>query len=242
MNFDYENSLKRTKGCRVVAGVDEVGRGPLAGPVFASAFVFLKPIPVKAQRVINDSKLLSVQHREQCFDWFVEWKEQGVVDFTISYVRATTIDSHNIQHATVIAMQRCVKKLQPTPQYVVVDNIAYQKYTRKLFSVPYEVQKKADTRIISVAAASIVSKVTRDRLMSKYHSQYPLYGFNSHKGYGTKQHYAAIANARRNTAPQKEFPLVLVGIIQCNIKVIHKGGIAFFDNILYYKNNNKIIN
>lgn len=207
MNFNYENSLKRAKGCGVVAGVDEVGRGPLAGPVFASAFVFLKPIPVKAQRLINDSKLLSAQQREQCFEWFVEWKDQGAVDFAVAYVRATTIDSHNIQHATVIAMKRCVKKLQHKPQYVVVDNIAYQKYARKLFSVPYEIQKKADARVISVAAASIVSKVARDKLMISYHNKYPLYGFNTHKGYGTKQHYAAIAMHGITPLHRKSFRL-----------------------------------
>ena len=207
MNFNYENSLKRTKGYSVVAGVDEAGRGPLAGPVFASAFVFLKPIPLRAQRVINDSKLLSAEQRAQCFDWFVEWKEQGRVDFATSFVRVATIDSYNIQYATVVAMQRSVKKLQHTPHYVVVDNIAYQKYTQKLFSTPYEVQKKADARVISVAAASIVSKVMRDKLMAKYHAQYPLYGFDAHKGYGTKQHYAAITTHGITPLHRKSFRL-----------------------------------
>ena len=124
MNFNYENSLKRTKGYNIIAGVDEAGRGPLAGPVFASAFVFLKPVPTKAQRIINDSKVLSKKQREQCFDWFVKWHSQGVVEFATSFVRVATIDNYNIQYATVTAMKRSVKKLQHTPHYVVVDNIA----------------------------------------------------------------------------------------------------------------------
>ena len=207
MNFNYENSLKRTKGYNIIAGVDEAGRGPLAGPVFASAFVFLKPVPTKAQRIINDSKVLSKKQREQCFDWFVKWHSQGVVEFATSFVRVATIDNYNIQYATVTAMKRSVKKLQHTPHYVVVDNIAYQRYTRKLFSMPYEVQKKADAHIISVAAASIVSKVVRDKLMATYHAQYPLYGFNKHKGYGTKQHYTAIATHGTTPVHRRSFRL-----------------------------------
>ena len=143
MNFRYENALKRAQQYTIIAGVDEAGRGPLAGPVFASAFVFLKPIPVRAQRLINDSKALSAQRRAQCFEQFVAWKKQGVVDFATSFVRASTIDAHNIQYATIVAMQRSVQKLRHAPLYVIVDNIAYKKYTPRLFPMPYEVQKKS---------------------------------------------------------------------------------------------------
>ena len=207
MNFQYENTLKKTGKYRAVAGVDEAGRGPLAGPVFACAFVFLHQPSKTDQARIQDSKLLSQKHREQCFEMFCVWKKQRVVDFATAFVQPATIDKHNIQYATVRAMKRAFQKLATPVDFVVVDWVAYQRYTTQLFPTQYEVKAKADRHIISVAAASIVSKVKRDAMMVRYHKQYPDYGFLSHKGYGTKAHYGALKKYGTSVIHRKSFRL-----------------------------------
>ncbi len=116
-------------------------------------------------------------------------KDKGEVDFAVSFVYQKKIDSINIQKATVVAMRRAFKGLKQKTDYVIVDKIAYK---RRLFQIKYETREKADRDIASVAAASIVGKVTRDAAMTRYDKKYPKYGFAAHKGYPTARHYAAL--------------------------------------------------
>lgn len=206
MNFQYEKKIARKCGYRYIAGIDEVGRGPLAGPVVVCAFVFLSyRVPRSVVREIQDSKILSYKKRHELFRIFCEWKEEGFVDFATASVRPATIDTINIQQATVVAMKRAFSKLQTRPQYVIVDKIAYK---GKLLPCDYELRTKADRDIVSVAAASIVGKVKRDSGMIRYDAQYPEYGFARHKGYPTAAHYAALRRYGITDIHRKSFRLV----------------------------------
>lgn len=204
MDFSYEQRIRNERGYTVIAGVDEVGRGPLAGPVTAAAFVFLEEVPLGDLKGIRESKLLSPAARERFFSYFAAWKEQGLVDFATASVFPKTIDRKDIQEATVIAMRRAVSKLRQTPEYAVVDHIAYRE---PVLPIPHEKFPKADRDVISVAAASIVGKVKRDRTMVRYHAQYPQYGFASHMGYGTLAHYDALAKHGPSPVHRRSFRL-----------------------------------
>jgi len=204
MDFSYEQRIRRELGHTVIAGVDEVGRGPLAGPVTAAAFVFLEEVPLGDLKGIKDSKLLSAAKREKFFSYFTEWKAQGLVDFATASIFPKTIDRKDIQEATVLAMRRAVGKLAAPPQYAVVDHIAWRE---PILPLSYETLAKADRDIISVAAASIVGKVKRDRTMVRYHAQYPQYGFARHMGYGTLAHYDALAKHGPSPIHRRSFRL-----------------------------------
>lgn len=175
----YEKQLY-DKGIRMIAGIDEVGRGPLAGPVCAAAVI----LPMgKEINGVNDSKKLSEKKREVLYDIIAE----EAVCFSTAYVDPATIDSINIRRATHLAMENAVKALTEKVEYLLIDgndNID--------FDIPGEYIIKGDTLSLSVAAASIIAKVTRDRYMKAQAELYPEYGFEKHKGYGTKQHMEAI--------------------------------------------------
>lgn len=175
----YEKQLY-DKGIRMIAGIDEVGRGPLAGPVCAAAVI----LPMgKEINGVNDSKKLSEKKREVLYDIIAE----EAVCFSTAYVDPATIDSINIRRATHLAMENAVKALTEKAEYLLIDgndNID--------FDIPGEYIIKGDTLSLSVAAASIIAKVTRDRYMKAQAELYPEYGFEKHKGYGTKQHMEAI--------------------------------------------------
>lgn len=164
------------RGFRHVAGVDEVGRGPLAGPVVAAAVILPRHCRIETLR---DSKLLTRGQRERLYVRIVD----TAVTIGVGVVDAPTIDARNILEATRLAMVQAVSQLSPSPDYLVLDAIA-------LISLSLEQRSviKGDGLCQSVAAASVIAKVTRDRLMVEAHARFPEYGFLTHKGYGTATH------------------------------------------------------
>jgi ribonuclease HII len=168
------------RGIGPVAGVDEAGRGPLAGPVVAAA-VILAPGTLIAG--IDDSKCISEPKREMLFPVIVE----RAVSIGIGIVEHGDIDRLNILDATHEAMRRAIACLNPRPGFTLIDGNSFHDETMRYRNIV-----KGDGRSISIGAASILAKVTRDRLMRLYHEQYPQYGFDRHKGYGTSSHIEAI--------------------------------------------------
>lgn len=177
--LEIESRLYK-KGYINVCGVDEAGRGPLCGPVVAAAVILPKDEKIDG---VNDSKKLSEKKREVLFDVI---KEKAItVGVGISDVEL--IEKINILNATKIAMKEAIENLKIKPDYVLVDgNQAID------ISVPFETVISGDAKSESIAAASIIAKVTRDRLLIEYDKKYPEYGFAKHKGYGTKAHIEAI--------------------------------------------------
>ena len=172
----------RQKGFGIIAGVDEAGRGPLAGPVVAAACILL--VKRASFAGINDSKQLSADKRHYFFEKLTSDKQ---VIYGVGIASVEEIDAINIYQATIQAMLRAVAALKVNPDFLLVDGL-------KLVHPVYPTEKVigGDGRSLSIAAASIIAKETRYRLMVKYHEAYPHYGFDSHKGYGTPQHLAAI--------------------------------------------------
>ena len=187
-SFEFEQPLWQS-GVARVAGVDEAGRGPLAGPVVAAAAI-LPPrwaetgLPVELAG-LNDSKQLTEAQREQYFEFLTPCAE---IEFAIAAVDAGVIDEINILQATHRAMNDALGQLSPLPPHALVDGRPV-----KTLRVPQTAIVKGDARSYSIAAASVLAKVTRDRRMLEYHAQWPEYGFAEHKGYGTAKHLAAIA-------------------------------------------------
>jgi ribonuclease HII len=163
-----------------ICGIDEAGRGPLAGPVFAAAVIFDKQIKIDE---VNDSKKISAKKREI----LCEVIEKSAKMFAVAQASEQEIDGLNILKATFLAMQRCVEKLEINPDIILVDGNQLPEFTIKSQAIT-----KGDTFVFSIAAASILAKVHRDRWMKKLDKQYPQYGFLSHKGYGTAKHIEAI--------------------------------------------------
>ena len=176
----FEKALN-AQGYAHIAGVDEAGRGPLAGPVVAAAVVLPAGFAVQG---VNDSKQLTARRRERLFEQIhAEARAVGV-----GVVEAAEIDRINILQAARKAMAVAVAALDPIPHYLLIDgNFGIDS------DLPQQALVKGDARSISVAAASIVAKVSRDRLMFGYHRTYPQFGFDRHKGYPTAAHKAAIA-------------------------------------------------
>lgn len=185
LGFDRELSLFNT-GCLAVGAVDEAGRGPLAGPVVA-ACVILKPgfdLSKPGFELIKDSKMISEKNREKLFPIIMaEFAEVGV-----GWCDHETIDRINILEATFLAMKQAIGSLKQKPDHVLVDG----KFVIPNYSGQQTAIIDGDALVFSIAAASIIAKVTRDRMMLKIHEKYPQYGFDKHKGYGTKQHMEAI--------------------------------------------------
>jgi ribonuclease HII len=186
--FEFERVLWQQNLTRV-AGVDEAGRGPLAGPVVAAAAILPSKwaesgLPRELDG-LNDSKQLTELQREKFFAFITACSE---IEFAIAGVDAAVIDKINILQATHRAMNAALAKLNPQPQHVLVDGRPV-----KTMRVPQTAIIKGDARSYSIAAASVLAKVTRDRLMLEFDRQFPEYGFAGHKGYGTARHLAAIA-------------------------------------------------
>lgn len=177
---EIENAC-RSKGFSYIAGVDEAGRGPLAGPVCAAAVILPEGIYIEG---INDSKKISEKKREAMFDEICD----KALAYSIYSVDNSTIDEINILNATFEAMNKAVDGLSLTPDYVLIDGNRI-----KGMELPHETIVKGDAKSISIAAASILAKVSRDRFMREMAVKYPQYGFEKHKGYGTKAHYEAIS-------------------------------------------------
>lgn len=192
--WEIEHSLMQN-GCKLIAGVDEAGRGPLAGPVCAAAVI----LPPDAYfEKINDSKKLTDKQKDRLFD---EIKEKAVA-YSISLVPNTVIDEINILNATFKAMGEAIDGLSAVPGHVLIDgNMA------RGIEIPYTCVVKGDSKSISIAAASILAKVTRDRYMIQLAEKYPEYMFEKHKGYATKLHYEKILEYGPSNIHRKSFKL-----------------------------------
>jgi len=177
-NFELEKNIDKP----FIAGCDEAGRGPLFGRVYAGAVVL--PYDDELFSEINDSKKLSEKKREQLFDFICE----NSISYGIGYCESSEIDELNIRNASFLAMKRAIKQLEPSPNIVLIDGNAF---TYEL-NCPHSCIIKGDSVSTSIAAASILAKVARDRYMRELDEKYPEYGFAKHKGYGTKAHYEAI--------------------------------------------------
>ena len=178
--WKFENEVRR-QGFTLIAGVDEAGRGPLAGPVVSAAVILPDDFDAPG---INDSKKLTPRKRDRLYDQITE----GARSAGVGIVDNLTIDKINILQAALLSMAHAAGQLDPVPDFLLIDGT---------FTTPADIKQKAipkgDSLSISIAAASIIAKVTRDRLMAEYHLQYPEYGFDRHKGYPTKAHKEAIA-------------------------------------------------
>ncbi|MBH0181241.1 MAG: ribonuclease HII [Nitrospira sp.] len=194
---EFEQEARRC-GYRRIAGLDEAGRGPLAGPVVAAAVI----LPVHVRLVgVDDSKQLSEAERERLYPAILE-KAVGV---GIGVADPGEIDTLNILEATRLAMRRAIENLVPLPDYLLTDAVILPD-----IRIPLRPIIKGDALSLSIAAASIIAKVTRDRLMAAYHERFPQYNFLSHKGYGTAEHLQRLAQFgpcsihRRTFAPVRE--------------------------------------
>ena len=164
----------------LICGVDEAGRGPLAGPVCAAAVILPKGLVIPG---LNDSKKLSDKRRRELFPII----QQEAVSFGIAFASQEEIDEINILQATFLAMRRAIDQLDPKPDFALIDG------NRETdFGVPCKTVIKGDSLSANIAAASVLAKVTRDNWMIEAAEKYPGYGFEIHKGYGTKAHYAAL--------------------------------------------------
>lgn len=168
-------------GINFIAGIDEAGRGPLAGPIVAAAVIFSSPVKIPG---IDDSKKLSAQKRQELFFKI----QEKALSTGIGIVDHKAIDKINIGKANILAMEKAVANLRVRPSFLLLDG------RLKINSgVPQKTIIGGDGICFSIAAASIIAKVTRDKMMDDYHKLYPEYGFIRHKGYGTKEHLKMIA-------------------------------------------------
>jgi ribonuclease HII len=182
VDIDRDTFEKRAReeGFSRIAGVDEAGRGPLAGPVVSAAVILPERVRLD---YLDDSKRLSPQRREELYQAVYE----QAVSVGIGLVDPLEIDRINILRASLLSMAMAVANLRPTPDYLLVDGIFPVRS-----ELPQNVVKHGDRRSLSIAAASVVAKVTRDHLMRLYDDEFPGFGFGKHKGYGTKAHLTAI--------------------------------------------------
>ncbi len=169
------------KGFKNICGIDEAGRGPLAGPVVVAGVIMPKDSMIEG---VNDSKKVTEKRREKLYDLIIE----EAISYSISIIGQDIIDDINILNATKMGVTEVVDKLELKPDLIVIDALNHIN-TRQ---IPYESIIKGDAKCYNIAAASILAKVTRDRIMRQWDEVYPQYGFTSHKGYGTAKHIQAI--------------------------------------------------
>ena len=190
--WEIEHSLYSDE-IRLIAGVDEAGRGPLAGPVCAAAVILPKDLEIPG---LNDSKKLTEKKRDELYDIIIEKAES----YSIAMASEQEIDEINILQATFLAMRRALDGLNLRADLALIDG------NRETdFGLPVKTVIKGDSLSANIAAASILAKVTRDRLMEQYDEKYPQYGFAVHKGYGTKRHYAALDEHGQSPIHRKSF-------------------------------------
>lgn len=198
--LSWEERLELEKECwrngyTRVAGLDEAGRGPLAGPVVAAAFVIQPHFAIPG---VNDSKQLSVKQRQEIFPLLTsgEWQ------YGVGIIEPTEIDRLNIYQASRIAMFAALQEIEPQPDYLLVDALIVP-----ATDLPQQAVIHGDARSVAIAAASIIAKYTRDRLMEEYDTFYPGYGFAKHKGYPTREHYAALQKLGPSPIHRRSFTL-----------------------------------
>ena len=179
-DYEFEKAAVNS-GFSCLCGVDEAGRGPLAGPVCAAAVILPEGAVIEG---LDDSKKLTEKKRERLYDII----EQTAVAYSVAYGALEEIETVNILEATYLAMNRAIEGLNVKPDFALIDGNRVPRGIK----IPCETVVKGDSRSMSVAAASVLAKVTRDRLMLEYDKKYPEYNFKKHKGYGTKEHTELI--------------------------------------------------
>lgn len=194
MERDFEESFR--VGDTVMCGCDEVGRGPLAGPVIAAAVIFKQGAPLPEG--LNDSKKLTEKKRERLYDEIIAC----ALDWAVGEASAQEIDEINILEASLLAMRRAIAALKVRPGLALIDG-----NQNRGFDLPATAIVGGDAKCPSISAASIIAKVTRDRLMVRLDETYPGYGFAGHKGYPTAAHYAAIARLGPSEIHRRSFRL-----------------------------------
>jgi ribonuclease HII len=200
----FDNKFLSSK-IKLIAGVDEAGRGPLAGPVVAAAVMFDKDFKIKG---VNDSKKLAAKKRDELL--------QVIIDSCLSYgvgiVSQEKIDEINILQASLLAMKIAVEQLKPQPDYILIDG-------NKIFdyNIPAESIVKGDSKSFTIASASIIAKVTRDRLMVNIAEEHPDYLWHKNKGYGTREHIAAIKKYGATKIHRKSFLSKILSEEQLNL-------------------------
>ncbi len=190
--WEIEDTLKE-KGVGVICGVDEAGRGPLAGPVCAAAVILPEHLEIPG---LNDSKKLTDKKRRELYPII---KEQAIA-YGIAFASEQEIDEINILQATFLAMKRAIAQLDGKADFALIDGNRETDFGMEVMTVV-----KGDSRSANIAAASILAKVTRDEYMEKLAQEYPEYGFEVHKGYGTKRHYAALTEYGMCPAHRRTF-------------------------------------
>ena len=204
-DLDFEDTL-RGRGVRWIAGIDEAGRGPLAGPVAAAAVILPAGFACPG---LDDSKKLSAARRETLYDFLTDHAE---VRWSVALADCGEIDRLNILKATHLAMARATQALDPPPGHCLIDGLPVPG-----FPFPHDALVKGDSRSLSIAAASIIAKVTRDRIMREIDREFPQFGFAKHQGYGTKDHLEALRihgpcrHHRRSFQPVAQLALPLDG-------------------------------
>lgn len=198
MDYSFEIAAMN-KGFKTVCGVDEAGRGPLAGPVYAAAVIL--PLGTEIDG-LNDSKKLSEKKREELFDII----NDVAISVSVGTASEKEIDEINILNATFLAMKRAVEGLEFSTDYAIIDGNRAPN-----LEIPTETVVKGDGKVMSVAAASIIAKVSRDRFMLKMAKQYPEYQFEKHKGYGTRLHYEMIEKYGVSPIHRKSFLKKILG-------------------------------
>ncbi len=186
-NLHFENGVWKETGSSLIAGLDEAGRGALAGPVVAAAVILPLDSPPRLQQLdeVNDSKQLSAKKRDQLYALIIA----NALSFGVGATPAAEIDQIGIIPATKLAMLAALEQLQPSAAYLLIDG----RIRLKNIPLPQQSIIRGDSKSLSIAAASILAKVTRDRIMVALDARYPAYGFARHKGYGTEFHRGAIA-------------------------------------------------
>lgn len=179
-DYEFEKAAVNS-GFSCICGVDEAGRGPLAGPVCAAAVILPEGVVIEG---LDDSKKLTEKKREKLYDII----KQTAVAYSVAYGTLEEIETVNILEATYLAMNRAIEGLTVKPDFALIDGNRVPRGIK----IPCETIVKGDSKSMSVAAASVLAKVTRDRLMLEYDKKYPEYNFKKHKGYGTKEHTELI--------------------------------------------------
>lgn len=205
--MDAFEKIARLEGHRYIAGIDEAGRGPLAGPVVAAAVIFP---PNYTNPRINDSKKLTAHQREKLYEVI----RDDALAVGMGVMEADVIDRVNILQATFLAMREAVYDLSLPPDFLLIDGLH-----QLVLEIPQKALVKGDTLSVSIAAASIIAKVSRDRIMEIYHRKYPQYNFARNKGYATAEHRRAIEEYGLCKIHRKSFSLKKINLKQASFEM-----------------------
>jgi ribonuclease HII len=200
LDLDRYERLLRAQGFRLVAGADEAGRGALAGPMVAAAVILPEGFDLEG---LNDSKQLTRLQREACYARI----SAHAVAVSVCKAMPSRIDNRGLHRSNLFLIRRALRELPVTPDYVITDG-----WPVRGIQLPHLSIRKGDAVTASVAAASVVAKVTRDRIMDRYHRRFPQYGFDHNRGYGTREHWDALDRFGPTPIHRRSFKGVLVGL------------------------------